>query len=270
MRPASRAEAADFNYQRAMGFQAAASRRGEMIAAFDYHIVNYGFPVPDFNLGFPTCGARDVGPSLDRIEEYFAACRLPYRVVVPSEALPELEPALAARGYSEASRVPGMLLEPIELASSQGELRVAPVDGARSIGEFGRTAFAAFGFPEDGAAAVMTPRLFEDPAVHAYVGYLGDEPVCTSLLYVTGATAGIYWVGTLPAQRGRGFGEVMTAHAARQGFARGCDHASLQASAMGRPVYERMGFRQNRDYRNFERAPAGAAGPQAIAMRRRM
>jgi len=63
-------------------------------------------------------------------------------------------------------------------------------------------------------------------------------------------------VGTLEAQRGRGFGEVMTAHAARQGRARGCDHASLQASVMGRPVYERMGFRQNREYRNFERAAA--------------
>jgi len=254
--PPSRAAAADLNYQRAMGFQAAASRRGEMVAAFDCHIVNYGFPIPDFNLGFPAPGSREVGRCLDRIEAYFAGHRLPYRVVVPSESLAELTPELAARGYTAATSVPGMLLEPIELPAPQGALRLAAVADARTVDEFGRTAFAAFGFPEAGAAAVMTPRLFEDPALQAYVGYLGDEPVCTSLLYVTGTTAGIYWVGTLEAQRGRGFGEVMTAHAARQGRARGCDHASLQASVMGRPVYERMGFRQNREYRNFERAAA--------------
>ena len=247
--------AADFNFQHAMGVQAAASRRGEMAAAFDYHIAHFGFPVPDFNLAFPKLRSRELERTLERIEEYFGARSLPYRIVVPSESLAELAPLLAARGYAETARVPGMALEPIELAPQQSELRIAPVDDAQAIEDFGRTAFASFGFPSDGAAAVMTPQLFDDPALRAYVGYRGDEPVCTSLLHVTGTIAGIYWVGTLAAQRGRGFGEVMTAHAALEGRALGCLRASLQASAMGQPVYERMGFRQNRDYRNFERAP---------------
>jgi GNAT superfamily N-acetyltransferase len=251
--------AADFNYEVAMGVQAAASRRGEMAAGFDYHIVSYGFPVPDFNLGFPKLSGNEIERTLQRIEDFFGARELPYRVVVTSESLAELSPLLVARGYAETARVPGMLLEPIDLAPPRCELRITAVEDAPGVLDFGRTAFKSFGFPEAGAAAVMTPQLFDDPALHGYVGYLGDEPVCTSLLYVTGTTAGIYWVGTLAGQRGRGFGEVMTAHASLEGRVLGCLRASLQASAMGRPVYERMGFRQNRDYRNFERACGSAS-----------
>jgi len=248
--------AADFNYRVAMGAQAAASRRGEMASAFDYHIVSYGFPVPDFNLGFPKLSGDEIESALQHIDDFFGARALPYRVVVTRESLAELEPQLAARGYAETARVPGMLLEPIDLVPPPcGELRIVRVDDRRAILDFGRTAFTAFGFPAGGAAAVMTPQLFDDPALHAYVGYLGDEPVCTSLLYVTGVTAGIYWVGTLAEHRGRRFGELMTAHASLEGRALGCLRASLQASVMGRPVYERMGFRQNRDYHNFERTP---------------
>jgi GNAT superfamily N-acetyltransferase len=256
MGSSSSADAADFNYRQAMGAQAAASLRGEMAEAFDYQIAHFGFPVPDFNLAFPKLPLGDAQRTLRRIEEYFAARALPYRVVVPSESLAELAPLLEACGYAETARIPGMELAPIELASPRSELRIAEVDGEKAIEDFGRTAFAAFGFPPDGAAAVMTPQLFDDPALRAYVGYRGEEPVSTSLVYVTGSTAGIYWVGTLASQRGQGFGEVMTAHAALEGRALGCRQASLQASAMGQPVYERMGFRHDRDYRNFERAPA--------------
>jgi hypothetical protein len=45
----------------------------------------------------------------------------------------------------------------------------------------------------------------------------------------------------------------MTAHAVRRGAELGAVMASLQASDMGRPVYEHMGFRVTAWYRNFRR-----------------
>ena len=57
-----------------------------------------------------------------------------------------------------------------------------------------------------------------------------------------GGAAGIYNVTTVEAARGRGIGAAMTVAAVRHGADLGLDLATLQASTMGRPVYERLGF----------------------------
>ncbi len=70
-----------------------------------------------------------------------------------------------------------------------------------------------------------------------------------ALTIVSGGVAGIYWVGNLKHARGRGIGRAVTAAATNAGFDLGADLASLQASPMGRPIYEAMGFRTLFDYR---------------------
>ena len=58
------------------------------------------------------------------------------------------------------------------------------------------------------------------------------------------ACAGVYNVGTLESHRRRGLGEAMTAYAAELGRAvHGCSIATLQSSAMGLSLYQRMGYR---------------------------
>ena len=84
-----------------------------------------------------------------------------------------------------------------------------------------------------------------------YVGTLDKEPVATSLVIADGAVAGIYWVATREGWRRRGLGEALTWAAVRGGAERGCTVASLQASELGRPVYERMGFRLVVEYAHF-------------------
>ena len=99
---------------------------------------------------------------------------------------------------------------------------------------------------------LASPRFRDHPAVSMYVGYVEGRPAATSCLITTGAVAGIYWVSTLEEFRGRGFGAAISAHAIRVGQSLGCDMATLQASPLGRPVYERMGFEVTDDYRNYE------------------
>ena len=58
-----------------------------------------------------------------------------------------------------------------------------------------------------------------------------------------GRTIGVYWIGTVPEARGRGFGAAINRRILADGAAAGCDVGTLEASAMGQAVYERIEFR---------------------------
>jgi ribosomal protein S18 acetylase RimI-like enzyme len=53
----------------------------------------------------------------------------------------------------------------------------------------------------------------------------------------------IWWVATVPEARGRGLCPGLMRRALADGRARGCEISTLQATKVGRPVYERLGYR---------------------------
>ncbi len=110
---------------------------------------------------------------------------------------------------------------------------------------------AEAGFGSSTPRALVGNQLVSHPAVELFVGYVNGVAATTSALITTGRVAGIYWVSTLKSYRGSGLGEALTAHAIRAGQARGCDTATLRASAMGRPIYERMGFSLSDDFISY-------------------
>jgi ribosomal protein S18 acetylase RimI-like enzyme len=107
--------------------------------------------------------------------------------------------------------------------------------------------------PMELAARLLTQRTPAVPDAEFYIGYVDGQPVASSALIATDGTAGVWSVGCVPSHRRRGLGEAMTWHAARRGAAMGCDIANLQASEMGKPIYERMGFRTVALYKTFVR-----------------
>jgi predicted acetyltransferase len=101
----------------------------------------------------------------------------------------------------------------------------------------------------------MGVGLLERPECAAYVGYLNGQPVTAGLGWQTGRTIGVYNIATIPTARRRGFGEAMTARVVDDGAAAGCDVAVLQASSMGRPIYERIGFQISVRYTGYVDSP---------------
>ena len=99
----------------------------------------------------------------------------------------------------------------------------------------------------------VTPASLDVPSLESYLGTVDGEAVATSSLYVAGGTAGIYSVATIPSHRRRGIGAAMTWHAVARGKQHGCNVAILQASTMGKPVYEAMGFRTVAPHKTFQR-----------------
>ena len=72
---------------------------------------------------------------------------------------------------------------------------------------------------------------------------------------VTGTTAGVYNVATPVEHQRRGYGRALTRAAVDEGMQRGCDHAILQSSPAGQPVYEAMGFTHLGYYVQLEGPP---------------
>jgi ribosomal protein S18 acetylase RimI-like enzyme len=58
-----------------------------------------------------------------------------------------------------------------------------------------------------------------------------------------GGDCGIYWVATLPEARGRGLATALMREALADAHERGRRTSTLQATKLGAPVYERVGYR---------------------------
>ena len=79
-------------------------------------------------------------------------------------------------------------------------------------------------------------------AMRAYVARIDGQAVATIVTLDHGADCEIWSVATLPEARGRGLATALMRQGlwdAREG---GCETSTLQATAAGRPIYERLGY----------------------------
>jgi GNAT superfamily N-acetyltransferase len=121
-------------------------------------------------------------------------------------------------------------------------LRIEEVGDGEGLAVYERTLIEGYGLQETLGAMPpgrsLPPESVPGP-VRYWIGYAEDAPVAVAAAVVSDGVVGIYAVATMPGARGKGYGGAVTDAAAR------CDSslpAVLQASDMGRPVYERLGF----------------------------
>jgi GNAT superfamily N-acetyltransferase len=146
-----------------------------------------------------------------------------------------------------AASATGMVAFPIDPDAIQSHrtrgLAIRRVTDAASIEEHREVSTAGFGSDPMVARGTACSALLARPECDLYLGYQWDAPVVSGLGWRTGRTIGVFSIATIESARRRGYGAAMTARVMADGVAAGCDVAALQASEMGRPIYERLGFR---------------------------
>jgi GNAT superfamily N-acetyltransferase len=149
-----------------------------------------------------------------------------------------------------ATTTPGMVAFPINRDAISDAITPSHVPGieihrvtdAVGLDDHRKVVTEGFGSPPAVALGTTCAELLDRPECVVYVGYADGAPVASGLGWRTGRVIGVYAIATIPAARRRGFGAAMTARVVTDGLASGCDAAALQASELGRPIYERLGF----------------------------
>ena len=78
--------------------------------------------------------------------------------------------------------------------------------------------------------------------VHFYLVSLNAQPIGTFMLFQTENVVGIHGVGVIPEMRRKGFAEEIMKYALNLSIDLNGDYSQLQASAMGKDIYTRLGF----------------------------
>jgi GNAT superfamily N-acetyltransferase len=126
-------------------------------------------------------------------------------------------------------------------------------DAEAEFGELGRINDLAYGYePDTGMAkALLAPA--DEMAIRLYRARVEDEVACVLGTLDVGDDAGILFVATPPELRGRRLASRLLTAALLDARERGMRTSSLQASALGSPIYERLGYRTHFRFHLMER-----------------
>jgi GNAT superfamily N-acetyltransferase len=139
----------------------------------------------------------------------------------------DAEPAAMGRELDHVARPPAGALPDWTAAGSVAD--VGPLnDRAYSFGTDSFTRGLA-AFPPD--------------AAHVYTAAEDGRPVACLMIVDHERNADVEWVAVVPEARGRGLSGKLLAHALADAAERGAETSTLVATTLGRPVYERLGFR---------------------------
>lgn len=223
---------------------------GEVEEAHGLLLVATHVPFFYFNAAFVVDPSADPAAALAHAADWFDARSLPYSVRF-SEHAPAFADAAADAGLTEGERAPLMSMPIAAVADDGPDLVVRAAQDEATLEDHVKVVAESFGAPVDWMRKAFGPGLLDRSDAVFLVGYLDGEPVASSAAVVTGEVGGVYNVGTPDAFRRRGYGERMTWAAVAESARRGCTTTTLQASAMGKPIYERMGYRLALHYRQF-------------------
>lgn len=208
-----------------------------------------GLPLPMFNGCIVT--GQDQAAGLEGALAWLTEQGVPYSLWIGGRVAADVHALAAEQGLApEPQPLPGMVLNPVpESPALPPGLMIERVDAGRA-NDFARVVVGS-GLGEEAATQLTSPTFVARPDVDLFVGYDNGAPISTSIAISSAGAGGVVNVLTLEEARGRGFGTSLTWAAVQAGVARGHDTVVLQASPMGLPIYQAMGFQTVVEYAEY-------------------
>ena len=201
------------------------------------------------NAGFLTSAVTDTDDLRQRTEwllQQAGATGKPFLILLDRAHLAGVDPAvLQDFGLQHVETLTGMvadqLTEPVRTVPSL-EVRFARERHLQE--QIGVLNSRAYGMPEEwGIEAVAGDPDFWTGDVHAAASLLDRQLVSCAVTARYPEGLYVMWVATALDHRGKGYAETVMRRSIEQAQPRPGEPIWLHASTMGRPLYERMGFR---------------------------
>lgn len=156
---------------------------------------------------------------------------------------------LRPQGLRPDANTPGLAIELAALreeAAPLADFCIVPVEDQATLQTWTRTLVQGYELPQTWEHDLFhfMAGLGLDFPMRNYLGYLGDQPVATANGFYAAGVVGVQFIATLPAARRKGIGARLTLAPLLEARQRGYRAGILQASEMGYPVYERLGFQK--------------------------
>ncbi|RNL83119.1 GNAT family N-acetyltransferase [Sinomicrobium pectinilyticum] len=209
---------------------------------FDYAIV----PGSDWpnriwpNRDIPESSIKDI---IRIIRSASVKLTLPYWDIYQSETPLLLE----SHGFTKTFEQVGMSMPLTQHLPQQNRLDIRPVSDNYEARTWAALYPNAFGYRIGEDIWEATPG-----KVHFYLAYYQNRPIGTAIIHYTGKVAGIHGVGILPEMRRNGFAQEIMSFALNRALDHGAESATLQASAMGKGLYLKMGFTEQFSMKNYQ------------------
>lgn len=198
------------------------------------------------------CGQGKIsGQEIDQIIAYYGAT--PFKWFMQDTDV-TLSCQLTQKGLILSDTFPAMIFEgkiqPIEYAYNVRVERVTNEQALQSWITICATCFAK-DIPE---FTKFIHHLLKSNSIKLYRGFYNNIPAaCSMIIECESDLYGIHWVGTLPECRNKGLGNAVVHKALLDVAQHKSVKALLFASPLGKPIYEKLGFKEYANYKVYER-----------------
>ena len=235
-----------------------ALKEGEGHLTPDGWLALSGEPVADLNLAY----VGDGPAAEDQLRTFAAAItgrRLPAIVLLAPTVAERLAPIARGLDLQPVGSLPLMVLQVQGQVVDVGDVarfQVERVTTPEDLADVHHLLADAFGLPLVSVARAFGSQVLSAPDLAVFLTRREGQPVCTAMTTGAGEVVGIWSMATAPEHQRQGAGRAtlavaMAHHRQRAGL------FYLGATAAGKPLYERVGFR------TAEETPIWVAGQSA-------